>query len=83
VLDLIKGRVLVVNFFRSKDLRQNEVERWVDEFVKGGTRNLKANAKEKLTEKDKQIIVLQQGVGEQTLQIRALKKYRDYRTGRE
>lgn len=74
VLDIIKGKVLLMDFCRSNDLKQSEVEKWLDDFVKGGTQNLKSNAKDRLTERDKQISELQQVVGEQALQIRALKK---------
>jgi transposase-like protein len=74
VLDLIKGRVLMVDFCRSNDLKQSEVEKWMDDFLKAGTQGLRSNANEKLSEKDKQITELQQVVCEQALQIRALKK---------
>jgi transposase-like protein len=74
VFDLIKGRVLMVDFCRSNDLKQSEVEKWMEDFLKAGTQGLRSNAKENLSEKDKQITELQQVVGEQALQIRALKK---------
>jgi hypothetical protein len=49
VLDLIKGRVLLVDFCRSNDLKQSEVEKWMDDFLKAGIQGLKSNAKEKLS----------------------------------
>ncbi len=74
VLDIIKGKVSLVDFCRANDLKQTEVEKWMDDFVRLGTQGLKSNAKDRLSEQDKQIAVLQQVIGEQALHIRVLKK---------
>lgn len=74
VLDIIKGKVSLVDFCRANDLKQTDVEKWMDDFVKGGTQNLKSNSKDRLSEQNKQIAELQQVIGEQALQIRVLKK---------
>lgn len=74
VLDIIKGKVSLVDFCRANDLKQSEIERWMDDFIKGGTQNLKSNAKDRLSEQGKQIAELQQVIGEQALHIRVLKK---------
>lgn len=74
ILDIIKGKVTLVDFCRANDLKQSDVEKWMDDFVKGGTQNLKTNSKDRLSEQDRQISELQQVIGEQALHIRVLKK---------
>lgn len=67
VLDIIKGKVSLVDFCRAKDLKQTDVEKWMDDFVKGSTQNLKSNSKDSLSEQEKQICELKQVIGEQAL----------------
>lgn len=74
ILDIIKGKVTLVDFCRANDLKQTDVEKWMDDFVKSGTQGLKSNSKDRLSEQNKQISELQQVIGEQALQIRVLKK---------
>jgi transposase-like protein len=74
VLDIMKGKVTIVDFCRANDLKQSDVEKWVDEFLKAGTQALKTNPKDKISEQEKQIAELQQVIGEQALHIRVLKK---------
>jgi transposase-like protein len=74
VLDIIKGKLSLVDLCRANDLKQTDVEKWMDDFVKSGTQGLKSNAKDRLSEQDKQIAELQQVIGEQALHIRVLKK---------
>ncbi len=69
VLDIIKDKVSLVDFCRSTDLKQTEVEKWMDDFVGSGTQGLKSNVKDRLSEQEKQIAELQQVVGEQALHI--------------
>lgn len=72
VLDILRGKTAVVDFCRGHDLSQGEVDRWVDDFVRGGTGNLKAVKKK--DESDRQLDDLKKVVGEQALQILVLKK---------
>jgi transposase-like protein len=81
VLDIIKGKVSLVDFCRANDLKQTDVEKWMDDFVKSGTQGLKSNAKDRLSEQDKQIAELQQVIGEQALHIRVLKKASSWPNG--
>ena len=74
VLEIIKGRCTIVDFCRANDLSQSDVEKWMDDFVKGGTDSLKTNPKASRAEHRKQVNELQQVIGEQALQIRLLKK---------
>ena len=41
VLQIIKGETSIVEACRSNDLRQSEVELWLNEFIQSGTRGLK------------------------------------------
>lgn len=50
-IDIIKAKVLIMDFCRSNDLKQSEVEKWLDDFVNGGPNFLKSNSKDKLTER--------------------------------
>jgi transposase len=74
VVDILKGRLTLVDFCRANDLKQSEVEKWMGEFLKAGQRALTGGAKAKLTEQEQQLKELQQVIGEQALQIRVLKK---------
>lgn len=74
VLEIIKGKLKLVDFCRQNDLKQSEVESWMDDFVKSGTMGLKTNpkqAKDEFSRKEKQ---LHQIIGEQALEIKILKK---------
>ena len=46
VIEIIKGKLKVVDFCRQNDLKQSEVETWMDEFIKSGTMGLKTNPKQ-------------------------------------
>lgn len=74
VVEILKGKTTLVDFCRSNDLKQSEVEKWIDDFVSGGTQALKANPKDMKSEHRKEVDQLQQVIGEQALQIRVLKK---------
>lgn len=74
VVDILKGRMTLVDFCRANDLKQSDVEKWMAEFVKAGQKALTGGAKAKLAEQEQQLQELQQVIGEQALQIRVLKK---------
>src|SRR5215813_13550027 len=46
LLQLIRGERKLVDVCREHDLKQSEVEGWMDTFVKGGERSLKARAED-------------------------------------
>jgi hypothetical protein len=46
LLELIRGERKLVDVCREHDLKQSEVEGWMDTFVKAGERGLKANAED-------------------------------------
>lgn len=74
VLEIIKGNITIVDFCRSNDLKQSEVEKWVEDFLQAGTQGLKTNPKDLKAQHRKEIEEMQKVVGEQALTIRVLKK---------
>lgn len=74
VLKLIKGELSIVDLCREQDLQQSEVESWIETFLKGGERNLKANAKDEQAAHDRELKELRAKVGELVLELDARKK---------
>ena len=71
VLDLLRGSKALIDVCRENDLKQSEVERWKEDFLKGGTLGLKA--KSPSCEED-EIRELRAKVGELVLELDARKK---------
>jgi transposase-like protein len=74
LLQLIKGEVKLVDVCREHDLKQSDVESWMDTFVKGGERSLKARAEDEQTVHDREVRELRAKVGELVLELDARKK---------
>ena len=74
VLEIIKGRLTLIDFCRANDLKQSEVQQWIDDFVKFGAKGLSVGAKNKRSEERRHMDELKKVVGEQALQILVLKK---------
>lgn len=74
VLQLIKGEVKLVDICRQNDLKQSEVESWIEIFLKGGEKNLKTNAKEEVDQYERQIKEMRAKIGELVLELDARKK---------
>jgi transposase-like protein len=75
LLQLIRGEKKLVDVCREQDLKQSEVEAWMDTFVKAGERGLKANAEEELATHAKELKELRAKVGELVLELDARKKW--------
>ena len=60
---------------RQNDLKQTEVEGWIQSFMDGGKQNLKSTAKDRQDEHEKEIMTLRAKVGELVLEVEARKKY--------
>ena len=73
-LQIIKGEAKIVDVCRQNDLKQSEVESWVNTFISSGTQGLKTNAKEQQVETDRQIRDMQAKIGELVLELDARKK---------
>jgi transposase-like protein len=74
VLQLIKGEVKLVDICRQNDLKQSEVESWIETFLRGGEKNLKTNSKEEIDQYERQIKEMRAKIGELVLELDARKK---------
>ena len=74
LLQLIKGEVKLVDVCREHDLKQSDVESWMDTFVKGGERSLKARSEDEQVVHDREVRELRAKVGELVLELDARKK---------
>ncbi len=73
-LQIIKGELKIVDVCRQNDLKQSEVESWINTFIAGGTQSLKTNTKEQQIETERQIKDMQAKIGELVLELDARKK---------
>lgn len=73
VLALIKGKKQIVDICRENDLKQSEVERWKEDFLKSGEYGLKTPSSLG-SKQDLEIKELREKVGELLLELEARKK---------
>ena len=73
-LQLIKGEVKLVDACREHDLKQSDVESWMDTFLKAGERGLKARSEDEQAVHDREVRELRAKVGELVLELDARKK---------
>jgi len=74
VLQLIKGEKTLVEICRSQDLKQSEVQGWLDAYMKSGEQGLKTNAKGEQSLHEREVKDLRAKVGELILELDARKK---------
>jgi len=74
LLQLIRGEKKLVEVCREHDLKQPEVETWMDTFVKGGERSLKARAEDEQALHEAEVRELRAKIGELVLELDARKK---------
>jgi transposase-like protein len=74
LLQLIRGKKKLVEVCREHDLKQSEVETWMDTFVKGGERSLKARAEDEQALHETEVRELRAKIGELVLELDARKK---------
>jgi transposase-like protein len=74
LLQLIKGEATLVDVCRAHDLTQSEVESWMEIFLKGGERSLKARTDDEQALHDREVRELRAKVGELVLELDARKK---------
>ncbi len=75
VLQLLKKERQLVDVCREHDLKQSEVNAWVEEFIQGGKTNLKTNSKQAQFAHTKEVKQLQAKVGELVMELEARKKW--------
>ena len=74
LLALIKGEKKLVDACREYDLKQSEVEEWMETFLKSGERGLKARSGDEADARDREVKELCAKVGELVLELAARKK---------
>ncbi len=74
LLQLIRGEVKLVDACREHDLKQSEVEGWMETFVQGGERSLKARSEDEQAVHEREVRELRAKVGELVLELDARKK---------
>ena len=74
LLQLIRGETKLVDACREHDLKQSEVEGWMETFVKGGERSLKVRSEDEQAVHEHELRELRAKVGELVLELDARKK---------
>jgi len=74
VLELIKGQKTIVDAAREDDLKQSEVQSWIDRFMEYGRQALRANPKKVETVYEEEVKAHREKIGELVLEIDVLKK---------
>jgi transposase-like protein len=74
LLSLIRGERKLVDVCREHDLKQSEVESWMETFLKAGERGLKAKSTDETDVRDREVKELRAKVGELVLELDARKK---------
>jgi len=74
LLQLIRGETKLVDACREHDLKQSEVEGWMETFLKGGERSLKVRSEDEQAVHEHELRELRAKVGELVLELDARKK---------
>ncbi len=74
VLEILKGQKTLVDAARSYDVKQSEIQSWIDTFLESGRRALKINPKSLEAAHESQLKAHREKIGELVLQIEVLKK---------
>lgn len=74
LMQLIRGDRTLVDVCREADLKQSEVEGWMETFIRAGERGLKANAADEQVAHEREVKELRAKVGELVLELDAKKK---------
>ena len=75
LVSLMKGEKTLVDACREYDLKQSEVEGWMDAFMRSGERGLKARSEDEVAAHEREVRELRAKVGELVLEIDAWKKW--------
>ena len=74
ILELIRGTKKLVDVCREHDLKQSEVEAWMETFLQGGEKSLKVNAEDEQAAHEREVKELRAKIGELVLEIDFRKK---------
>ena len=75
LLEILKKEKDLVDICRTHDLKQSEVNQWMDAFLNAGKEGLKVNSKDAQAIHQKQIKQLQAKIGELVMEVEARKKW--------
>lgn len=75
VVAILKKEKTLIDACRENDLKQSEVNKWIEQFLEGGRRNLKINSKDQMIAHRKEVESLQRKIGEVVLENDVLKKH--------
>ncbi|ROQ90774.1 transposase [Desulfosoma caldarium] len=74
VLDILKGHKTIVDVAREHDVKQSEIQQWIDTFIAVGTQALKVHPRSAEAVEQKELTRHREKIGELVLQIEVLKK---------
>ena len=73
-LEIIKGQKTIVDAAREYDLKQSEIQKWIETFLEYGRQGLRANPRNAESAYKEEIKAHREKIGELVLQIDVLKK---------
>jgi len=74
VLEIIKGQKTLVDAAREYDLKQSEIQKWIEMFLEYGRQGLRANPRNAESAYEEELKAHREKIGELVLQIDVLKK---------
>ncbi len=74
VLEIIKGQKTIVDAAREYDLKQSEIQKWIETFLEYGRQGLRINPKNAESAYEGELKAHREKIGELILQIDVLKK---------
>ena len=74
VLEIIKGQKTIVDAAREHDLKQSDIQKWIDTFMEYGRQGLKSNPKRIESVYEAELKAHKEKIGELVLQVDVLKK---------
>jgi transposase-like protein len=74
VLEIIKGQKTIVDAAREYDLKQSEIQKWIDTFMEHGRQGLKSNPRRMESVYEAELKAHKEKIGELVLQVDVLKK---------
>jgi transposase-like protein len=73
-LEIIKGQKTIVDAAREYDLKQSEIQKWIETFLEYGRQGLRANPRNAESAYEEELKAHREKIGELVLQIDVLKK---------
>jgi transposase-like protein len=74
VLEVIKGHKTIVDAAREHDLKQSDIQKWIETFMEYGRQGLKSNPKSMESLYEAELKAHKEKIGELVLQVDVLKK---------